>query len=71
VKPTRKHKKQVKDEQAEEIQNLENSVEEKANIVENLETDVEERLEEQADVSAKTVSSNRIKVRRKVRIRQS
>jgi hypothetical protein len=72
VKPARKRKNHVKVEQAEEIQNPENSIEEKANIVENLETDVEEKLEEQADdVSEKAVSSNRIRVKKKVRIRQS
>ena len=75
VKPTRKHKKQAK---ADEIQNLETDVKEieKANVAENVESNIEETLEKQAekeqtDVSEKAVSSNRIRVKKKVRIRQS
>lgn len=71
AKPPKKRKNQAKAEPAEEPQNPENSVEEKADIGENLETDVEEHLEEQANVSAKAVSSKLIRVRKKVRIRQS
>lgn len=78
VKPARKHKKQVK---ADEIQNLEADVKEevnieKANVVENVESNAEETLENLAaekepEVAEKAVSSNRIRVKKKVKIRQS
>ncbi len=60
-KPHRKKKKQTQVEPATETQKPENSAE----------TYIEEPSEDQTDVSAKAVSSNRIRVRKKVRIRQS
>jgi hypothetical protein len=75
VKPARKHKKQSK---ADEIQNLETDVKEieEANVAENLESNIEKTLEnqaeeEQTEVSEKAISSNIIRVKKKVRIRQS
>ena len=75
VKPARKHKKHSK---ADEIQNLETDVKEieEANVAENLESNIEKTLEnqaeeEQTEVSEKAISSNIIRVKKKVRIRQS
>lgn len=74
VKPAKKHKKQAK---TDEIQNLETDIKEieEAKIAENVESNIEEILEkqtkEQTDVAEKAVSSNRIRVKKKVRIRQS
>ena len=65
-KPHRKKKKQTEVEPATETQKPENSAE--TNIVE---TYIEEPSEDQTDLSAKAVLSNRIRVRKKVRIRQS
>ena len=60
-KPHRKKKKQTEVEPAPETEKPENSAE----------TNIEESSKEQTGISAKAVSSNRIRVRKKVRIRQS
>ena len=56
-----KKKTQTEVEPAPETEKPENSAE----------TNIEEPSKEQTDISAKAVSSNRIRVRKKVRIRQS
>lgn len=78
VKPVRKHKKQTK---SEEIQNIDAGAEsetntEQARATGNLESGSKEILEKQAEeeqteVAEKAVSSDRIRVKKKVRIRQS
>lgn len=70
VKPVRKHKKQTK---TDELQNLESDAKEteETNAAKNVRTNIEETLEKQTEVSEKAVSSNRIRVKKKVKIRQS
>lgn len=71
AKLPKKRKTQFKVEPSKETQNPQDSVEEETDEMENLENALEEHLEDQADVSAKAVSSKMIRVRKKVRIRQS
>lgn len=67
-KPSRKKRKRTNAKQRQAIQPSDKMVQEESD---KLETDLEEYMDEQADISAKAVSSNRIRVRKKVRIRQS
>lgn len=71
VKPNRKRKKQNPNDQSPDFPDPANGVVAEDNNEEQLENDVQMNLNKQTDDSANIVSGNRIRVRKKVRIRQS
>lgn len=66
-KPVRKKRRRMNAEQSQTIQPSNNLVEES----DKPEANLEDYTDEQTDISAKAVSGNRIRVRKKIRIRQS